>query len=132
MPIYDYVCLACGRRVEVVHGIHVPGPGSCDACGGAVRKALSMPSIVFKGSGWAKVDARSAGGPSSQPSNEATPGEGSAGDGGTKEAAPKEGTGAKGEAVASDVAGSSSSKSDAAAPKAPAKPAPKAADSSGA
>jgi putative FmdB family regulatory protein len=59
MPIYEYECASCGRRVEVIHGIHSPGPTTCDACGGQLRKVLSAPAIVFKGSGWAKKDARS-------------------------------------------------------------------------
>lgn len=58
MPIYDYVCVACGRRVEVVHGMDAPGPASCEVCDGSMRKALSLPAIVFKGAGWAKMDAR--------------------------------------------------------------------------
>jgi len=58
MPIYDYVCTACGTRVEVIHGVHAAGPAVCTACGGPMRKALSSPAIVFKGSGWAKKDAR--------------------------------------------------------------------------
>jgi predicted nucleic acid-binding Zn ribbon protein len=49
-----------GRSVEVVHSIHGAGPETCEACGGAMRKALTTPAIVFKGSGWAKKDARSA------------------------------------------------------------------------
>jgi putative FmdB family regulatory protein len=58
MPLYDYVCTACGTRVEVIHGVNEAGPTVCTACGGAMRKALSPPAIVFKGSGWAKKDAR--------------------------------------------------------------------------
>ena len=58
MPLYDYRCVACGREVEVMHGIHDGGPAACEACGGAMRKALSPPAIHFKGSGWAKKDAR--------------------------------------------------------------------------
>jgi putative FmdB family regulatory protein len=60
MPIYEYVCTACARRVEVIHGIAASGPSTCETCGGALRKAISPPAIHFKGSGWAKVDARSA------------------------------------------------------------------------
>jgi putative FmdB family regulatory protein len=60
MPLYDYVCTQCGRRDEVMHGVHAPGPEHCAACGGPLRKAMSLPAIVFKGSGWAKKDARSA------------------------------------------------------------------------
>jgi putative FmdB family regulatory protein len=58
MPVYEYVCVACGHRMEVIHGIHATGPAACDACGGPLRRALSAPAIVFKGSGWAKKDAR--------------------------------------------------------------------------
>jgi putative FmdB family regulatory protein len=57
MPLYDYRCTECGREVEVMHGIHGSGPERCEACGGAMRKALSPPAIHFKGSGWAKKDA---------------------------------------------------------------------------
>ena len=60
MPIYDYVCTSCGQRAEVIHSVHASGPEACSACGGPMRKALSAPAIVFKGSGWAKKDARSA------------------------------------------------------------------------
>ena len=59
MPIYDYVCEA-GHRVEVRHGVHAEGPTVCEVCGRPLRKAVSAPAIVFKGSGWAKVDARKA------------------------------------------------------------------------
>ena len=59
MPVYDYVCVNCGEVIEVIHGVHASGPERCARCGGALRKALSAPAIVFKGSGWAKKDARS-------------------------------------------------------------------------
>ena len=59
MPTYDYACAACGHRFEVIHGVHASGPESCPNCGHApVRKAVSAPSVVFKGSGWAKLDRR--------------------------------------------------------------------------
>jgi putative FmdB family regulatory protein len=56
MPIYDYACQACGYQVEVTHGVHDAGPSQCPVCGGAMRKLLSRPAIVFKGSGWAKKE----------------------------------------------------------------------------
>jgi putative FmdB family regulatory protein len=59
MPNYEYVCTACGTRIEVSHGVNESGPAVCTACGGALRKAVSAPAIVFRGSGWAKKDARS-------------------------------------------------------------------------
>lgn len=60
MPLYDYACTRCGRTIEVMHGVHGHGPATCEVCGGPMRKVLSPPAIVFKGSGWAKKDARSA------------------------------------------------------------------------
>ena len=61
MPLYDYDCAACGRRFEVIHGVHDPSPETCPLCGsGPVRKAFAPPAIVFKGSGWAKKERRSA------------------------------------------------------------------------
>ena len=59
MPLYDYDCLACGRRIEVIHGVHAPGPSHCPNCGsGPLRKAISAPAVHFRGSGWAKRDRR--------------------------------------------------------------------------
>lgn len=59
MPLYDYDCQACGRRIEVIHGVHAPGPTHCPNCGaGPLKKAISAPAVHFKGSGWAKRDRR--------------------------------------------------------------------------
>jgi putative FmdB family regulatory protein len=60
MPIYDYRCEECGHLMEVIHGVDAPGPASCAVCGGPVRKLMSTPAILFKGSGWAKKDAQTA------------------------------------------------------------------------
>jgi len=56
MPLYDYACSDCGRRIEVRHGIHEDGPQRCEACGGRLRRVLSPPAVHFKGSGWAKKE----------------------------------------------------------------------------
>jgi putative FmdB family regulatory protein len=58
VPTYDYVCSACGHRFEVVHGLNENGPGRCPLCGGSVSRAFAPPTIVFKGSGWARTDRR--------------------------------------------------------------------------
>jgi putative FmdB family regulatory protein len=55
MPLYDYIC-ENGHIVEVMHGVHDSGPAKCERCGAEMRKLLSTPAIVFKGSGWAKKD----------------------------------------------------------------------------
>jgi putative FmdB family regulatory protein len=58
VPVYDYVCGACGRVTEVIHGINAEGPRFCPACGaeGTLHKGFSTPAVHFKGSGWAKKD----------------------------------------------------------------------------
>ena len=58
MPIYDYLCSNCRHLTEVIHGINDDGPRFCPSCGaeGTMKKALSTPTVHFKGSGWAKKD----------------------------------------------------------------------------
>ena len=58
MPVYDYLCIACDHRADILHGINDPAPNFCPSCGaeGTMRKQFSAPSIHFKGSGWAKKD----------------------------------------------------------------------------
>jgi putative FmdB family regulatory protein len=57
MPLYDYVCVNCGERIEVLHGVHDSGPERCGHCGqGPMRKLLAAPAIHFKGTGWAKKE----------------------------------------------------------------------------
>jgi putative FmdB family regulatory protein len=79
VPIYDYGCNVCGVVTEVIHGIEAPGPRFCPACGaeGSLRKAISSPSVVFKGSGWAKLDRRQGSGSSgSRAAKGSAPGDG--------------------------------------------------------
>jgi len=61
MPVYEYVCSACGHHAEILHGVNDAGPQFCTSCGteGTLRKAFAAPAILFKGSGWAKKDRRS-------------------------------------------------------------------------
>jgi putative FmdB family regulatory protein len=60
MPTYDYKCANCGHVVEVVRGVNEAGPTVCPVCGGLLRKQMSAPAIHFRGTGWAKKDARQA------------------------------------------------------------------------
>jgi putative FmdB family regulatory protein len=58
MPIYDYLCGACGHLLEVIHGINQEGPRFCPNCGaeGRMKKAITASAVLYKGSGWAKKD----------------------------------------------------------------------------
>ena len=89
MPVYDYDCAACGRRFEVIHGVHADPPTTCPLCGsGPVRKAFAAPAIHFKGSGWAKKERRAAAKSSTGGSKDR--GEGSTSSGGDTEAPAKD------------------------------------------
>lgn len=95
MPIYDYACANCGHMVEVVHGVHDPGPTACPRCGGLLRKQLSSPAIHFRGSGWAKKDARDAAAKKpAEPGKAAEDGKRAAGAGEGKAATPEKGAAA--------------------------------------
>ena len=101
MPLYDYICAACGRRFEVIHGVNDPAPEACPLCGsGPIRKAFAPPTIVFKGSGWAKKERRSSSGAGGKKATEDT---GTDSAGGEKSA-----TGSSGDKTSSGDAGSPS------------------------
>jgi len=110
VPRYDYDCAACGRRFEVMYGVHADPPTSCPLCGsGPVRKAISAPAIHFKGSGWAKKErhASAKSGSSSKSTDDGSSDTGSK-DGGSKDADSKDG----GATVSEPAAAKSGSSSD--------------------
>jgi putative FmdB family regulatory protein len=61
MPTYEYVCTACGHRLEAVQSFSDPALTTCPVCQGALRKVFGNVGIVLKGSGFYKNDSRSAG-----------------------------------------------------------------------
>jgi putative FmdB family regulatory protein len=56
MPIYEYVCAKCARKIEIIQGLNDPPPKACPHCGGKLKKAASAPAFHLKGSGWYKTD----------------------------------------------------------------------------
>jgi len=56
MPLYEYLCDACGHRFEKIQKFSDPIVDTCPVCGGAVRKLISSPAIQFKGSGFYITD----------------------------------------------------------------------------
>jgi putative FmdB family regulatory protein len=56
MPIYEYECLQCGKRTELLQRMNDAPLATCPQCGGAVRKLISAPAVQFKGSGWYVTD----------------------------------------------------------------------------
>jgi putative FmdB family regulatory protein len=56
VPIYEYLCETCAHRFEVKQSIKEDPITSCIRCGREVRKLISSPAIMFKGSGWYVTD----------------------------------------------------------------------------
>lgn len=56
MPIYEYQCLQCEKRTELLQRMDEAPLASCPQCGGEVRKLISAPAVQFKGSGWYVTD----------------------------------------------------------------------------
>lgn len=82
MPIYEYECESCGGRFEAARKFSDPALTVCTICHAAgVRKVLSTPSFVLKGSGWYVTDypskerkeANASEKPSEKPKKEPTP-----------------------------------------------------------
>src|ERR1043166_8370675 len=65
MPLYEYECINCKERVEIIQRISDPPYTHCPKCGSEMKKLISSPAIQFKGSGFYKTDYASS---SSKPS----------------------------------------------------------------
>lgn len=62
MPIYEYQCQACGKRVEVLQKVSEPPLSECPACHQpALSKLVSAAAFHLKGSGWYVTDFRDQG-----------------------------------------------------------------------
>lgn len=53
MPIYEYVCEACGRITEVMQRVSDPPPPTCAECGERrLARLVSRTSFQLRGGGW--------------------------------------------------------------------------------
>jgi putative FmdB family regulatory protein len=52
MPIYEFVCEACGNIEERLQKLSDPPPEKCPECGGKMAKIMSRNSFQLKGGGW--------------------------------------------------------------------------------
>jgi putative FmdB family regulatory protein len=59
MPTYEYVCMSCGRHVEVVQSFSDEPLRTCEHCGGPLKRVFHPVGIVLKGSGFYSTDNRS-------------------------------------------------------------------------
>jgi putative FmdB family regulatory protein len=58
VPTYQYACIDCAERLEVVQKFSDDPLTVCASCGGKLRKVYSPVGIVFKGSGFYRTDSR--------------------------------------------------------------------------
>jgi putative FmdB family regulatory protein len=56
VPIYEYQCDSCSYRFEVKQSIKDDPLSTCERCGKSIRRLISSPGIMFKGSGWYVTD----------------------------------------------------------------------------
>ncbi len=56
MPIYEYECEKCHRRVEFIQKFSDSRKTRCPKCGGKLKRLISAPGLQFKGSGWYITD----------------------------------------------------------------------------
>ncbi len=62
MPIYEYLCDACGERLEVMQKISERPLKQCPACKeNQLRKLVSASAFRLKGSGWYETDFKKGG-----------------------------------------------------------------------
>ncbi len=53
MPLYEYECEQCERRVEVLQRLRDDAP-TCEPCKTQMKKQISRSSFALKGEGWYK------------------------------------------------------------------------------
>ena len=57
MPIYAFVCSACGHQFDRLQKLSDPDPTACPTCtADAVKRQLTAPSFRLSGSGWYETD----------------------------------------------------------------------------
>ena len=59
MPLYEYLCQACGLRFERRQPFSEAPVKTCPECGGDVVRLIQPAGIIFKGSGFYVTDNRS-------------------------------------------------------------------------
>ncbi len=85
MPTYDYACTSCGHVIEVIHSIHGKGPDACPLCGSPMKKAIALPTVHFKGSGWARKESSGGRPPKAEPKGSGASGKPDSDSGGSAE-----------------------------------------------
>ncbi|PTU32009.1 FmdB family zinc ribbon protein [Stenotrophobium rhamnosiphilum] len=60
MPIYEYVCRACGETSEILQKLSEPDEKKCPLCGKLkLTRQVSAAGFRLKGAGWYETDFKS-------------------------------------------------------------------------
>ncbi len=60
MPIYEYVCRACGETSEILQKLSDPDEKKCPVCGKLkLTRQVSAAGFRLKGAGWYETDFKS-------------------------------------------------------------------------
>ena len=60
MPIYEYVCRACGETSEILQKLSDPDERKCPVCGKLkLTRQVSAAGFRLKGAGWYETDFKS-------------------------------------------------------------------------
>jgi len=52
MPVYEYECESCKNVIEAQQRMDDAPLAVCEACGGHLKKLMSVSSFQLKGGGW--------------------------------------------------------------------------------
>jgi putative FmdB family regulatory protein len=75
LPVYEYRCTK-DHVYEKTESFSAPSVQKCTVCGARARRQISMPAVIFKGSGFYSTDNRgsgSKGGRTSSSDGDSTP-----------------------------------------------------------
>ena len=56
MPLYEYRCSKCEKKIEVIRKFSDPPLTEHEGCGGTLEQLLSAPAFQLKGTGWYVTD----------------------------------------------------------------------------
>lgn len=54
MPVYEFACNECGKKLEMLVKLGDKKEPVCDMCRKPMKKVMSAPAFILKGSGWAR------------------------------------------------------------------------------
>lgn len=55
MPTYEFECIQCANKIELIQKVK-EDPPVCSCGAGKMKKLISRTSFILKGTGWYKTD----------------------------------------------------------------------------